>query len=120
MRAMKGRVRRQQKKKWFRRAKGFRGGRGKLWRTVKETVVRAEAFAYRDRRTRKREFRKLWIERIGAATRERGLTYSAFIGGLLKAGVPVDRKQLAEMAVHDPEGFSRIVETVRAALSTAA
>ena len=116
MRATKGRVRRQQKKKWFRAAKGFRGGRGKLWRTVKESVIRAEAYAYRDRRTRKRDFRTLWIERIGAATRERGMNYSVFIGALVKAGIPVDRKQLAEMAVNDPEGFTQIVETAQAAL----
>ncbi|MDP7034889.1 MAG: 50S ribosomal protein L20 [Planctomycetota bacterium] len=115
MRATKGRVRRQQKKKWFRAAKGYRGGRSKLWRTVKETVVRAEAFAYRDRKTRKRDFRTLWIERIGAAARERGMTYSAFIHALQDANIPVNRKMLAEMAVHDPEGFTQLLEKARSA-----
>jgi large subunit ribosomal protein L20 len=86
-------------------------------RTVKETLLRAEAYAYRDRRVRKREFRKLWIIRINAATRERGLRYSEFINGLKKAGIELDRKTLSEMAIHDPAAFDKVVEEVKQALA---
>ena len=116
MRTLKGAARRRAKKRLFRRAKGFRGGRGKLLRTVKESVVRAGAYAYRDRRVRKREFRKLWIIRINAAVRERGLRYSEFVHGLEKAGIALDRKSLAEIAVSDPAGFDSIVERVKSTL----
>jgi large subunit ribosomal protein L20 len=86
MRTSKGAARRQSKKRLFKRAKGFRGGRGKLTRTVKETLLRSGAYAFRDRRVRKREFRKLWIIRINAAVQQQGLRYSEFIHGLKKAG----------------------------------
>jgi len=84
---------------------------------VKETVVRAEAYAYRDRKVRKREFRKLWIIRINAACRERGLRYSEFIHGLSKAGIELDRKTLSEMAIHDAAGFDAVVSQAKEALA---
>ena len=86
-------------------------------RTVKETLLRAGAYAYRDRRVRKREFRKLWIIRINAAVRERGMRYSEFIHGLQKAGIELNRKMLAELAVSDPAAFDVIVEEVKQALA---
>ena len=109
MRTIKGAARTKAKRRLFRRAKGYRGGRGHLLRTVKETLVRAGAFAFRDRRARRRDFRKLWIIRINAATRERGLRYSEFISGLKKAGIELDRRTLSEMAIHDPAAFDQIV-----------
>ena len=119
MRTRKGAARRQAKKRLFRRAKGFRGGRSTLLRTVKETIIRADAFAYRDRRVRKREFRKLWIIRINAAVRQRGLRYSEFIAGLVRANIALDRRTLAEMAVHDPQAFDQVVEAVKRELTSA-
>jgi len=116
MRVTKGAARRRAKKRLFKRAKGFRGGRGKLLRTVKETVLRADVFATRDRRARKRDFRKLWIVRINAAVRMRGLRYSQFINGLKKANIVIDRKMLAEVAVADAVAFDKIVELAKAAL----
>ena len=92
MRTTLGVARRRKKNRLFQKAKGYTGGRGRLYRSVKETLVRAEAFAFRDRRARKREFRKLWIIRINAACRERGLRYSEFINGLIKANIELDRK----------------------------
>ncbi|NQT40769.1 MAG: 50S ribosomal protein L20 [Planctomycetes bacterium] len=120
MRTTKGAARNRAKKRLYKKAKGYRGGRGNLLRTVKETVIRAEAYAYRDRRVRKREFRKLWIIRINAAVRQRGLRYSEFIHGLVKAKIELDRKMLADLAVHDPETFDQIVEQVKQALAAAA
>ncbi len=116
MRVSRGAARRQSKRRWFKRAKGFRGGRSKLLRTVKETVIRAQAFATRDRRVRKRDFRSLWIVRINAACRMRGLRYSTFVAGLKKANIELDRKMLAEMAVADAAGFDAVVEKVKEAL----
>ncbi len=109
--------RNQAKKRLFKKVKGYRGGRGGLLRTAKETLVRAGVYAFRDRRVRKREFRKLWIIRINAAVRERGLRYSEFIHGLEKANLGLDRKSLSEMAIHDPAGFDAVVERVKAALA---
>jgi len=117
MRTTKGAARNKAKKRLFKRAKGYRGGRGNLIRTVKETLIRAEAYAYRDRRVRRREFRKLWIIRINAAVRQRGLRYSEFICGLKKAGIELDRRTLSEMAIHDPAGFDQIVDKVRDSLA---
>ncbi len=94
-------------------AKGFRGRRKNVFRIAKEAVMRAGQYAYRDRRTRKRVFRQLWIARINAATRGLGVTYSKFMAGLKKAGVGIDRKVLADMAVNDPAAFGSIVEKVR-------
>jgi large subunit ribosomal protein L20 len=117
MRTVKGAARTRAKNRLFKKVKGFVGGRRKLLRTAKETLVRAGVFAYRDRRNRKREFRKLWIIRINAAVRERGLRYSEFIHGLEKANLGLDRKSLSEMAIHDPAGFDAVVERVKKALA---
>ena len=117
MRTTKGSARHRAKKRLFKRAKGYVGGRGNLLRTVKETLLRSGAYAYRDRRVRKRDFRRLWITRISAAVRERGLRYSEFIHGLQKAGIELDRKSLSEIAIADPEGFDTIVEEVKQALA---
>jgi large subunit ribosomal protein L20 len=117
MRTIKGAARRKAKRRLFKKAKGNRGGRGNLLRTVKETMVRSEAFAFRDRRVRKRDFRKLWIIRINAACRQRDLRYSEFIHGLAKAGIELDRKSLAEMAVNDPAAFDAVVADVKQALA---
>lgn len=117
MRTTKGSARNRAKKRLFKRAKGYRGGRSTLIRSVKETLLRSGAYAYRDRRVRRREFRKLWIVRINAAVRERGLSYSQFIHGLSKAGIELDRKSLSEIAINDPSGFDKIVDEVRAALA---
>src|SRR5688500_13816821 len=116
MRSMKGAARNQAKRRLFKKAKGYVGGRRRLLRTVKENLLRAGAFAFRDRRVRKRDFRKLWIIRINAAARNRGLRYSEFIHGLTKANIQLDRKSLAEMAVNDPAGFDAVVEQVKLAL----
>jgi len=105
---------RRAKKRIFKRTKGFRGGRHRLYRTAMESAMRADAYAYRDRRNRKRDFRRLWIIRINAACRERGVSYSRFIAGLKAAGVEADRKMLAEMAVADPQAFDKLVETAGA------
>ena len=120
MRTTKGSARNRAKRRLFRKAKGYRGGRGNLLRTVKETLVRSGVYAYRDRRVRKREFRKLWIIRINAAVRQRGMRYSEFIHGLEKAKIELDRKMLAEMAFSDPEAFDQVVELARQSLPAAA
>ena len=117
MRTTTGAKRHKAKKRLFRRAKGYRGGRSKLLRTVKETLLRSGAFAFRDRRVRKRDFRKLWIIRINAACRARGLRYSEFINGLKKANIELDRKSLSEIAIADPAGFDQICEEVKGALA---
>lgn len=117
MRTTKGSARNRAKNRLFKKTKGYRGGRGKLLRTAKETLIRAEAYAFRDRRVRKRDFRKLWIIRINAAARERGLRYSELVNGLKKAQVELDRKMLSEMAVHDPAAFDAVVEKAREALA---
>jgi len=100
---------RRRKKKWLRRAKGFFGGRRRLYRTARETVQRALVFATAHRRLKKRQFRKLWNVRIGAACRAQGISYSRFIGGLKRAKVGLDRKSLADVAVRDPETFKKLV-----------
>jgi large subunit ribosomal protein L20 len=117
MRTTIGVARKRKNNRLFKRAKGYTGGRRRLLRSVKETLVRAEAFAFRDRRARKREFRKLWIIRINAACRERGLRYSEFIAGLSKAAIELDRKSLSELAIHDPAAFDAVVEKAKAALA---
>ena len=109
-----GAPRRQKKVRWFKQAKGYRGGRSKLWRTVRESVVRAWAYSYRDRRQKKRQFRRLWIVRINAAARMRGMTYSQFIAGLKGAGIDLNRKQLSELAIHDPKAFDVLVDEAKA------
>jgi large subunit ribosomal protein L20 len=103
---------RHRRRKVLKAAKGYRGGQGKLFKTATISVNRARMFAYRDRRARKRDFRRLWIIRINAAARENGLSYSKLMGGLHKAGIDLDRKILAEMAVNDPAAFSRVAGMV--------
>ena len=110
-----GAPRAQKKQRLFKQARGYRGGRSKLWRTVQESLVRSWAFSYRDRRQKKRQFRRLWILRINAAARMRGMTYSQFIDGLKKADINLNRKQLSEMAIHDPAGFDAVLEEARSA-----
>ncbi len=116
MRTTKGAARTRAKKRLFRKVKGFVGGRRRLIRTAKETLVRSGVYAFRDRRNRKREFRKLWIIRINAAVRQHGLRYSDFIAGLKKADIELDRKILADMAVADPEGFEQVIALAKNAL----
>lgn len=116
MRTTKGPSRLRARKRLFKRAKGYVGGRNNLLRTVKETLIRAGVYAFRDRRRRKRDFRRLWIIRINAAARMRGLRYSVFMHGIKKAGIELNRKMLAEIAVHDAEGFDAIFEAAKAAL----
>ncbi len=109
MRVKRGYKARHRRQKVLKLAKGFRGGRSKLFRTAADAVDKALMYAYRDRRARKRDFRRLWIARINAGTRMNGLSYSKFIYGLKTAGIELDRKVLAELAVSDPSGFSKIV-----------
>ncbi len=112
-RVKRGARRRNKRKKILREAKGYWGTKSKLYRAAREAVMRARRFAYRDRRARKREFRSLWIVRIRAAARQHDLSYSKFIGGLKKAGVAIDRKIIAELAVRDKEAFARLVEKAK-------
>ena len=102
-------------KKTLAMAKGYSQGRRKLIRIANETVMKGLAYAYRDRRDRKGQFRRLWITRIGAATRQHGMSYSNFVHGLKEAGVELDRKVLADIAVHDPQAFAGLVEAARGA-----
>ncbi len=101
------------KKKIMRLAKGARGGRSKLYKAAKETVERGWRYAYRDRRQKKREFRRLWITRINAAARLHNLSYNRFMAGLKRAGVEIDRKMLADLAVRDPVAFGELAEVAR-------
>ena len=114
-RAMNNVASRRRRKKILKRAKGYRGGRSKQIRTASDAVDRAGRYAYRDRRLKKRTFRALWIVRINAAARQNGTTYSQLISGLSKAGVDVNRKVLADLAVTSPETFKALVETAAAA-----
>ncbi|HYR70505.1 MAG TPA: 50S ribosomal protein L20 [Candidatus Acidoferrum sp.] len=113
-RAKGGAKTRQRRKKVLKQAKGFFGGRRKLYRPAAETVLRAGAFAYRGRKQKKRRARALWIIRVNAACRQVGLSYSVFMAGLKKAGIALDRKILAELAVSDPTAFAKLAETARA------
>ena len=108
MRVKRGYKAKRRRKKILKLAKGHRGGRSKLFRTAADAVDKALMYAYRDRKTRKRDFRKLWITRINAAARMNNLSYSKFIHGLKLAGVHLDRKVLAELAISDPLGFAQI------------
>ena len=110
-----GAPRAKKKQRLFKQARGYRGGRSKLWRTVRESLMRSWAFSYRDRRQKKRQFRRLWILRINAAARMRGITYSQFIDGLNKANINLNRKQLSELAIHDPAAFDAICEEAKSA-----
>ena len=104
------------RKRLMRRAKGFWGGRHRLLRTVKEALLRSGNFAYRDRRTKKRTFRSLWIQRINAASRMNGLSYSKFINGLKLASVEIDRKIMADLAVNEKAAFAALVEKAKSSL----
>ncbi len=107
---------RKRRKRVLAQAKGYRGFRSKNFRYAKDAVTKAKQYAYRDRKVRKRTFRRLWVQRINAACRERGLTYSRFIEGLSAAGVELDRKIMAELAVSDPAAFDEIFAQAKAAL----
>ncbi len=116
-RVKRGVVARARHKKVLKKAKGYYGARSKIYRVAKQAVIKAGQYAYRDRRQRKRVFRALWITRINAAARLNGLSYSRFINGLSRAGIEVDRKILADMAVHDAAAFSVLAEQAKAQLS---
>jgi large subunit ribosomal protein L20 len=117
MRTKTNAARKKYTRKVFKRASGFVSGRRKMFRTAVETVERAEAYATRDRRTKKRTLRSLWITRISAAVAAQGLNYSRFMSGLKKAGVLLDRKMLAELAVRDGDAFKALVEQAKAKLA---
>jgi large subunit ribosomal protein L20 len=116
-RAKGGAKTRHRRKKILKKAKGYVGGRSRLYRPAAETVLRAGAFAYRDRKAKKRTARRLWIARINAACRQAGMTYSVFMAALKKAGILLDRKILAELAVRDPAAFTKLTDTARAQAS---
>jgi len=116
-RAKRGVTARARHKKVLKQAKGFRGRRGNVYRVAKEAVMKAGQYAYRDRRTKKRQFRALWIARINAAVRELGMTYSAFMSGLKRAQIDIDRKVLADLAVQDKPAFAKIASQVKASLT---
>ncbi len=116
-RVTRGLVRHRKQKRILKAAKGYRGGRSKLLRTAKETINRSLAYAYRDRKQKKRMMRRLWITRINAATRNQGLSYSQFMFGLGKANVEIDRKALADLAVRDAEAFGQLVDMAKAQLN---
>jgi large subunit ribosomal protein L20 len=112
-----GVVARRSHKKTIARAKGYFSRRKNIFRVAVQAVEKAEQYQYRDRRTKKRNFRALWIQRINAGTRELGLTYGRFINGLSKAGIEVDRKVLSDLAIHDPVAFKSLVDKAKAALA---
>ena len=116
-RVKRGVVAKARHNKILKKAKGYYGARSKLFKTAKQAVTKSGEYAYRDRRQRKRQFRALWIARINAAARLHELSYSRFINGLKKAEVEVDRKILADIAVHDPEAFGVLAEQAKAALN---
>ncbi len=116
MRVRTGVVRRRRHKKLLKQAKGFFSGRRKHFRKAKEQLERSLVYAYRDRKNRKRDFRKLWITRINAACRLNDISYSKFIHALNKAGIELDRKILADMAMNDADAFKKVVDTAKAAL----
>jgi len=116
-RVKRGVVARRRHRKVLSRAKGYYGARRKVFRVAKQAVIKAGQYAYRDRRQKKRDFRRLWIQRINAAAREHGLSYSRFINGLKKAEIGVDRKMLAELAVNDKAAFKTLAEKAQSQLS---
>ena len=119
-RARSGAARHRRKVRTLKAARGYRGGRSKLYRTAKEALVRAGCFAYRDRRARKRDFRALWITRLTAGCRARGISYSRFIHGLQTASIALNRKMLSELAIHDAEAFDAIVQIAKQHQTTSA
>ncbi len=116
-RVKRGVVAKARHKKILGKAKGYYGARRKVYRVAKQAVIKAGQYAYRDRRQRKRQFRALWIARINAGAREHGLSYSRMINGLNVAGIEIDRKVLADLAVHEPQAFAEIAEQAKAALA---
>ncbi len=119
-RVKRGVTARARHKKVLAKAKGYYGARSRVYRVAKQAVIKAAQYAYRDRRNRKREFRALWIIRVNAAARAHDMSYSVFMHGLKKMGIEVDRKVLADIAVHDKAAFTALVEQVKASLSQAA
>ncbi|MCK5771812.1 50S ribosomal protein L20 [Algiphilus sp.] len=115
-RVKRGVTARARHKKVLDQAKGYQGARSRVYRVAKQAVIKSGQYAYRDRRVKKRDFRALWIQRINAGAREHGLSYSRFINGLQRAGVTLDRKVLADVAVHDKPAFAALVNQARAAL----
>lgn len=115
-RVKRGTVVKKRHKRVLKLAKGYRGAKGKLFRTAKEAVNRSLVYEYRDRKTRKRVFRRLWIVRINAGLRQQGLSYSKFINGMKKAGINLNRKILADMTVSDPQAFAKLTQAVKEAL----
>lgn len=118
-RARSGVPRLKRKKQIMKAARGAFGGRSKLWKAAKETVERGWRYAYRDRKNKKRDFRRLWIMRINAAAHQNDLSYSTLMNGLRKAGVEIDRKILADIAIHDPAAFTLLADKARSALNAA-
>ncbi len=116
-RVKRGTSRRDRRRKILKLASGFRGTKSKLYRSAKESVEKALRYSYRDRRVRKRDFRRLWIVRIGAAAKLHGLSYNRFIFGLKKSGIELDRKVLADLAVREPEAFARLAATAKQAVA---
>lgn len=112
-------AKRKRKKKFFKLTKGYFGAKSRQYRTVREASKRSGNYAFRDRKARKREFRRLWITRLNAATREHGISYSQFIAGLKKASVDLDRKILSDLALTDPKAFAQLVEIAKASKATA-
>ena len=117
-RVKRGTKRRARRKKYLKRTKGFFLTKSKLYQSAQEAANRAERFAFRDRRNKKRQFRRLWIQRVGAGARLAGLSYSQFMHGLKAAGITVDRKIMADMAVKDAAGFAHLAEQAKSALAT--
>ncbi|AAV82236.1 MULTISPECIES: 50S ribosomal protein L20 [Gammaproteobacteria] len=115
-RVKRGVIARARHKKVLKQAKGYYGARSRVYRVAVQAVTKAGQYAYRDRRNKKRQFRQLWIVRINAAARQNGLSYSRFINGLKKASIEIDRKILADIAVHDQNGFAALVEKAKGAL----
>lgn len=113
MRVKRGKTAHQRHKKYLKMAKGFRAGRSKLFRTAREAVEKSLCYAYRDRRLKKRDFRRLWIIRINAAARQHGISYSRFINGLKTSGVELNRKVLSDLAVNDKAGFAKLAEMAK-------
>jgi len=119
-RAIDGTKRKKRRQKLLKHAKGFWGRRSNLYRTAKDAVAKSLSYAYRDRKTKKRNFRALWITRISAACRQQDMTYSAFIHGLVLAGVQINRKALSNLAIEDPKAFSTVVEKAKEAMGASA
>uniref|UniRef100_A0A7C4U811 Large ribosomal subunit protein bL20 n=1 Tax=candidate division WOR-3 bacterium TaxID=2052148 RepID=A0A7C4U811_UNCW3 len=115
MRATPGSYTRRRRKKWLKLAKGYFGKRKNCYRIAREAVMKALVYAYRDRRQKKRDFRRLWITRIGIACKDNGISYSKFINGIEKANIKLDRKILSDLAVREPEVFKKIVEIAKTA-----